>query len=169
MVLIPRSAKIAPLNAFRGRSGLVNQFTSMGLETHLLVVANETLESPELLVEIERRSREHAVRVFLLAPTPPCQRAATDARLRRAVERFAEAGITATGVLGDSIALVAVREVWDPRLYDEIIVCTLPAPVSNWLRVDTPARIADLTGANVHHLPASAPNGFARRRQLIRR
>lgn len=153
----------------RGRWGLVDQSTSMGLETHLLVVANETLGSPELTLEIERRSREHAIRVFLLAPTPLSQRAASHARLRKAVRRFAEAGIAATGVLGDSLALVAVRETWDPRLYDEIIVCTLPAPVSNWLRVDMPARIAELTGANVYHLPASAPNSFARRNQLVGR
>ena len=80
---------------------------------------------------------------------------------------FAGAGIAATGIPGDSMALVAVREIWDPGLYDEIIVCTLSAPVSHWLRVDLPARIAELTGANVCHLRVSGTHSPARRTQLV--
>jgi hypothetical protein len=129
----------------------------MGFETHLLVVANETLESPELAQQLERRARDQAIRVSLLAPTLPHRRADAEGRLQRMVRRLTDSGIPATGIVGDGIALVAVNEVWSPQRYDEVIVCTLPARLSSWLRVDLASRLADLTGASICHVAASPP------------
>jgi hypothetical protein len=72
--------------------------------------------------------------------------------------------VAVTGAVGDSMAAVAVAEAWDPGLYDEVIVCTFPEPLSKWLRVALPERIAQLTGANVSHVvafPARAEAGTA--------
>lgn len=121
---------------------------------HLLVVANETLDCRELSAALERRAREHAVRVYLLAPAAAKDRAIAHARLDRLVRRLADVGVEAVGLIGHSDPLVAVEAVWNPAFYDEVIVCTLPAPVSRWLRVDLPARITRLTGALVHHIEA---------------
>jgi hypothetical protein len=65
-----------------------------------------------------------------------------------------EAGLEAGGALGSSDPIVAVDDAWDPRRYDEIVVCTLPIPVSRWLHVGLPQRIAGLTGALVTHVIA---------------
>jgi hypothetical protein len=132
----------------------------MPFETHLLVVANQTLESAELAAELERRARHEDVHVFLLVPALPHERAAASRRLARAIAKLGAAGVPAVGRLGNGIALVAVNEVWDAAVFDEVIVSTLPAPLSSWLRVDLPTRVAELTGAEVRHVRA-APGGRA--------
>jgi hypothetical protein len=45
-----------------------------------------------------------------------------------------------------------VTETWDPKLYDEIILVTLPMRLSKWLHAGLPERIARLTGAPVTHV-----------------
>ena len=48
------------------------------------------------------------------------------------------------GVIGDTDPLVAVREALDREPFDEVIVSTLPARVSHWLRRDLPSRVEQL-------------------------
>jgi hypothetical protein len=119
-----------------------------------LVVADETIESPELRRELERRASREDVRVFLLAPTPVHRRRAARERVDRVVQCLRSAGLAATGDVGDGIAVIAVAEAWDPGLYDEVIVCTFPEQLSKWLEVALPERIAQLTGASVSHVIA---------------
>jgi hypothetical protein len=139
----------------RGQKGLRGQYTDMTFATNLLVVADETLDSPELVWEIERRAADRTLRVSVLAPVPAHQRAESEARLERLTQRLTDFGIPTSGVVGDSIPLVALSEIWSPARYDEILVCTLPAHMSTWLRIDLPSRIADLTGARVCHITAA--------------
>jgi hypothetical protein len=99
------------------------------------------------------------LRVFVLAPTPRHRRHAAKERVDRVVGRLRSAGVAATGTVGASMAASAVVVAWDPGVYDEVIVCTFPEPLSKWLRVALPERIARLTGAKVSHViarPASA-------------
>jgi hypothetical protein len=70
------------------------------------------------------------------------------------IEQLRDAGLEIDGALADEDPIVAVSEVWDPRTYDEIVVCTLPIPVSRWLHLGLPQRIAELTGAPVTHVIA---------------
>jgi hypothetical protein len=124
----------------------------MAFSTNLLVVVDETLDAPELVREIERRAADRTVCVSVLTPAPSHQRAKSEARLRRLAERLTASGIRTSGVVGDSIALVALTEIWSPRRYDEILVCTPLAHISTWMGIDLPSRIADLTGARVCHI-----------------
>ena len=71
--------------------------------------------------------------------------------LSDAITRLKESGLTADGSVGDSDPLIAVNEAWDPALYDEIIISTLPAGPSKWLHAALPERVAKLTGALVTH------------------
>ena len=52
------------------------------------------------------------------------------------------AGGQVEGRIGDTDALVAVHETLEREPFDEVIVSTLPARVSQWLRRDLPARAA---------------------------
>jgi hypothetical protein len=54
------------------------------------------------------------------------------------------AGGRVEGLIGDSDPLVAVREALEREPFDEVIVSTLPARVSQWLHRDLPARVEQL-------------------------
>jgi hypothetical protein len=129
--------------------------THMKTHIHVLVVANEALESPELVAALQRRSEHSPLRVFLLAPATEHERPAAHQRLEQVVRRLAVIGIEATGIIGDSDAVFAVRTVWNPMFYDEMVVCTFPPPASTWLRIDLVGRLAGLTGATVSWIQAA--------------
>jgi hypothetical protein len=68
--------------------------------------------------------------------------AVADARLADALERFRALGADVEGEVGDSSPMEAVRDVlWREPPFDAIILSTLPAGVSRWLRQDLPHRI----------------------------
>jgi hypothetical protein len=54
------------------------------------------------------------------------------------------AGGRVEGLIGDSDPLVAVREALEREPFDEVIVSTLPARVSQWLHRDLPSRVEQL-------------------------
>jgi hypothetical protein len=127
--------------------------------TSLLVVANVTADSDELIEALEARARETRVRVHLVVPIGGAgpDREAGEQQLERGLDRMAEAGIEAQGqvVRGDPVE--AVHEVWDAAAFDEIVVSTLPTGVSKWLRIDVPHRLERLTGARVQHVETAPP------------
>ncbi len=79
---------------------------------------------------------------------------ATLRRLRIATDRLREAGIETQGVVGDPDPFTAVEAIWNPELFDEVIVYTLPEHLSRWLRLDIPRRVERLTKRHVHHVIA---------------
>lgn len=119
---------------------------------HLLVVANRTADSDELFNDLKARAARGPIAVTLLVPQDT--QGGQGRRLRAALDRLHEAGIEAEGMLGDTDPAFAVRDAWDPREYDEIVVATLPVGVSRWLGIDLPHRIARITDAVVHHVEA---------------
>ena len=68
-------------------------------------------------------------------------------RLDTMIDKVRSRGGDAHGVVGDADPMVAVRQAMDHGPFDEIIVSTLPAGLSRWLRMDLPSRIA--RGADV--------------------
>jgi hypothetical protein len=124
------------------------------MRTSLLVVANQTVDAPELLSYLSRRAEMGTTKVTLVLPTKYAEREAARARADDAVAHLAQAGIAADAHLADEDPAVAVQEAWDPRRYDEVIVCTLPVGSSRWLACGLPHRIERLTDATVHHLEA---------------
>jgi len=120
---------------------------------HLLVVANRTADSDELLKDLEQRASHAPISVTLIAPQDTS--GGCGPRLRAALERLHDAGIEAEGMLGDTDPVTAVLDEWDPRRYDEIVVSTLPTGLSRWLGIDLPHRVARATDAIVHHVEAT--------------
>lgn len=70
-------------------------------------------------------------------------------RLRKMIDAIVTAGGQAEGDVGDTDPVVAVEAVVQDRKFDEIIVSTLPAGISRWLRMDLSSRLARMTDAPV--------------------
>jgi len=125
----------------------------------VLVVANVTADSDELIGALRERAEHARVRVQLVVPIGGAgpDREAGERQLERGLDRMAGAGIEAQGqvVRGDPVQ--AVHEVWDAAAIDEIVVSTLPTGVSKWLRIDVPHRLEKLTGARVQHVETAPP------------
>jgi hypothetical protein len=126
---------------------------------NVLVVANVTADSDELMGALRRRAEAARVRAQLVVPIGGAgpDREAGEQQLERGLDRMAELGIEAQGqvVRGDPVQ--AVHDVWDAASFDEIVVSTLPTGVSKWLRIDVPHRLEKLTGAQVEHVETAPP------------
>jgi hypothetical protein len=126
----------------------------MTWEKHILVVANVTATSQELVQALKARAAREPVRFTLLVPATPFGggRAAAHDKLEEACEQLRREGLKLDGLVGNSDACVAVMETWDPKRHDEIILATLPMRFSKWLHAGLPERISRLTGASVTHV-----------------
>jgi hypothetical protein len=124
----------------------------MAFITHLLVVANRTVDSPELLEAIRERNEHSPVHATMLVPAAYSERAQAERRMQSAVASLSAAGIPAEGMLGDADPIVAVQEAWNPGRYDEVVVSTLTEGASRWLQIDLPHRVARLTDCHVSHV-----------------
>ena len=126
-------------------------------QARVLVIANVTANSPELLAALRARLDQGPMVPTLLMPATKNgfagKEEATE-RMESVLAQWREAGITATGVVGDPDPVVAVHETWDPRSYDEVIVSTLPGQSSKWLQFDLPHRVQQITGLDVAHVEA---------------
>ena len=137
----------------------------MAWKTHILVVANVTADSEELLSAMRERSDLGPTSFTLVLPPRrggDQGRDQAQTRLEHALDRARERGIEIDGALGHGDPMVAVSEAFDPRLYDEIFVSTLPVGSSRWLQIDLPHRIARLTGVPVRHVVGHEPRPRAR-------
>jgi len=127
----------------------------MAWEFSLLVVANVTASSDELLDVLRERAREGACRFTLVMPASGAE---ARARLDDALGQMNEAGLeNVEGVVGDPDPVVAVMDVWDPMKFDEIVVSTLPTGSSRWLGLDLPHRLEKLTAVPVRHVVSDPP------------
>ncbi len=126
----------------------------MSWNTNVLVIANRTADSPELLDALRARAARGPSAFTLLVPRLGADRLAAELALEAALGHMREAGLTVEGQVGGSDPLVAVQEVWDPCRFDEVVVSTLPTHSSRWLGIDLPHRVANFTGASVAHVVA---------------
>lgn len=115
--------------------------------TRVLVVAHRTAATPRLLAEVRARARRSACSFTLLVPRPywdpDTEQAA--ATLELAIPLLDEAaGGHVAGIVGDSDPFAAVEQALEAGGFDEIIISTLPARVSHWLRRDLPHRVEAL-------------------------
>jgi hypothetical protein len=126
----------------------------MVFTTKLLVIANRTVDSAELLEALRTRARRGPIEVTLVAPSTRGRGDETAQRLDHAVQVLGDAGITVEGVQGDPDPMIAVADMWDPRRFDEVVVATLPGATSRWLAANLPTRVERFTGAQVTHVLA---------------
>jgi ribosomal protein S18 acetylase RimI-like enzyme len=109
----------------------------------ILVIANETVESPVLHKAI-RASADDGARVAVVAPALNSRlrhwlsdedeaRRAAELRLAGCVESLAAAGVDAEGWVGDADPLQALADALHVFRADELVIATHPEGRSNWL------------------------------------
>ena len=127
---------------------------SVAWKKNILVVANVTAASDELLAALKEFAARQPAAFTLIVPATPFGggRAAAHEALAAACERLRAEGLEIDGSVGNPDPVVAVSEAWDPKRHDEIIVSTLPMRFSKWLHAGLPDRIEKLTGARVTHV-----------------
>lgn len=140
-------------------------------EQRILVVANRTADSPDLIEALCRRAAEAPTGFTLLVPAVPhglawaadMKAGWAEAALRadRAAERMRRSGLElAEVIVGDPDPFAAVGDVLHARGFDGVIVSTLPRMISRWLAVGLPARLrraVELPVAEVTAHPRAQP------------
>ena len=111
------------------------------MSAKVLVVANRTAESPELLEALRRRADDGPCEFTLLVPSTPHGLAWA-------------ADMSAGGDEAEGHRQAFVDEC-NFAEYDELIVSTLPLKVSKWLRIDLPHKAGHATGLPVTHVVGS--------------
>ena len=145
----------------------------MAHNARVLVVANRTAESPELLDALRARAVQGPCEFTLLVPATPHGLAwaadmhagsgeAEEHRQAFVDELRAEGLDIGEAKVGDPDPLAAVSDECNFHDYDEIIVSTLPLKISKWLRVDLPRKVKAATGLPVTHVIGSEEKARAR-------
>jgi hypothetical protein len=126
----------------------------------ILVVANRTAESQELLDALKGRGEGNEYVLVVpgsghgleKAADPDAAREHTEPHLEAALERWRAEGLQVEGSVGDSDPLAAVQDACNFGKFDEIVVSTLPTRASKWLKMDLPTRVERATGLPVTHV-----------------
>jgi hypothetical protein len=144
----------------------------MAWKFSVLVVANVTATSDELLAAMKRKLERGACDFTLLVPPTSGGREGREAAqtgLDAALARMRSEGLSVDGKIGDPDPVAAVHEIWDPMRFDEVLISTLPTGASRWLAVDLPHRVEKLTGVQVEHVVSEPPRPEVRTERVPRR
>jgi hypothetical protein len=122
-----------------------------------LVVANETVASPELLDLLRRKAAGEPRRFIVIAPQSGGNgngggAAAAAERLAETLKALEDAGLEAIGQVVHPDPYTAAQHVVNDERVDEIIVSTFPGEKSGWLRRDLVQRLRKDTGLPVEHV-----------------
>src|SRR5690349_10188119 len=124
--------------------------------TRVLVVAHKTAATPALLEAVRERAARGSATFTLLVPNSahglhvvvdPEDQAESEAQqvLELAVPLLEEAvGGPVEGIVGDPSPMNAIQDAINLRGFDEVIISTLPARVSKWLKLDLPSKVGGL-------------------------
>jgi sugar/nucleoside kinase (ribokinase family) len=126
--------------------------------TNILVIANQTVLSDELLDRIRQRAAESKAAFLIVAPQDDAEpHEDADRRLRRALSDLRGEGIDAHGQIVHPDPHTAAMHVFNDERVDEIIVSTFPGEKSGWLRRDLVERLRKDTNLPVDHVVSGAP------------
>ena len=124
--------------------------------TRVLVVAHKTAATPALIEAVRERAARGPARFTLLVPNPAhglhavvdpedVQQTEGEQVLELAIPLLEEAaGGPVEGIVGDPSPMNAIQDAINIHGFDEVIISTLPARVSRWLRLDLPSKVAGL-------------------------
>ena len=122
-------------------------------DTNVLVIANQTVVSDELLDRIRKRAAKGPASFLIVAPqSDEEEHVEADRRLRRALTELRGEGIEAHGQVVHPDPYTAAKHAVHDESIDEIIVSTFPGEKSGWLRRDLVQRLRKDTGLPVEHV-----------------
>jgi hypothetical protein len=122
----------------------------------VLIVAHKTAATPGLIEAVRARASRGPATFTLLVPRPahglhrvvdPEDQEDDESRgvLDTALPLLSEAaGAQVEGLLGDPAPLTAIDDAINLHGFDEVIISTLPARVSRWLKLDLPSKVSGL-------------------------
>ena len=129
---------------------------------NVLVLANETIGGGGLLDAVRERHAEGDARFYVVVPQSrprhgnviydEAVRDSAQVRVDLALAFMRDEGIEGTGEVGDADPFNAATDAIGAHGIDEIIISTLPATVSGWLRRDLPERLEAETELPVKHV-----------------
>lgn len=144
---IERRAKGVPVKH------VVVERPAAGEDVNVLVIANRTVFSPELLERIHTRAEQGGASFLIVSPQGDAEEHAdAERRLKLALGELRGRGIEAHGQIVHPDPYTAAMHVVNDERVDEIIVSTFPGERSGWLRRDLVQRLRKDTGLPVDHV-----------------
>jgi hypothetical protein len=131
----------------------------------VLIVANRTAATDELLEAVKRRASAGPAEFRLLVPATPrglhrvidpedAGREEAAQQLELALGRLRGAlGVEVSGHVGDSDPVAAISDTLHEHPADELIISTLPQRLSRWMHLDLPRKVSGL-GLPITHVEA---------------
>jgi hypothetical protein len=137
-----------------------NRYGGFGMESsepaRVLVVAHKTAATPSLIEAVRQRAQRSPATFALLVPNPAhglhvvvdpedVEESEGHQVLELAIPLLEEAaGGPVEGIVGDPSPMNAIQDAINLRGFDEVIISTLPARVSKWLKLDLPSKVTGL-------------------------
>jgi GABA permease len=157
---------------FMGRRPVVEGAVATAKPRRVLVMANQTVDSDELLDELRRIGADSAARYYVVVPASPIEtgvaathgpldvmeatQAAAKDRLDHTLSTLRLENLDADGALGDYRPLRALANAVDTFHPDQIVISTLPLEDSVWHRFEVVDRArAEHTDIPVSHVVAN--------------
>jgi hypothetical protein len=123
----------------------------------VLVVAHKTAATKPLLDAVQQRAQRGPSTFTLLVPNAahglhkvvdPEDQGASEAQtvIERALPALREAagGVPVEGIVGDPDPVAAVQDAINLHTFDEVIISTLSARLSRWLKLDLPSKVSGM-------------------------
>jgi hypothetical protein len=121
-----------------------------------LVLASKTLEGESLLARLKEKGAADGQHLFIVVVPQPdgTGEAPREARARLAtlLDHLHEAGLLASGMIGDPDPYNAAVNALALFHVDDIVISTLPGERSGWLRSNLIGRVQNATSAPVEHV-----------------
>jgi hypothetical protein len=125
-----------------------------------LVAANRTANDPAVLERLKARAAEGGQRLFIFViPQEGGQGLHAQqarARLAQVLDRARTAGLLCAGMIGDPDPYTAIMNGLQFFRVQDIVISTLPATRSGWMRADLIERVRRATNKPVEHVEAQA-------------
>ena len=127
-----------------------------------LVVANRTASGDELLQNLRSKRGDGGRNRLFIVVVPQEGGGGTAAqaargRLGQVLDRLRTEGLLCAGMIGDPDPYTATMNALQFFRVDDIVISTLPATRSGWLRADLIERVRRATRVPVEHVEATSP------------
>lgn len=139
---------------------VVQDIESEGIPFHVtLVVAARTASGDDLLSCLREKAsgRERETLFIVVVPQEGGEgvhAARARARMAQVVDRLVATDLIAAGMIGDPDPYTATMNALQLFRVDDIVISTLPATRSGWLRADLIERVRKASGKDVEHVEA---------------